>query len=369
MHPPQLKNDKLLYREKFIASNYSEFYNEIMKLFPDSEKYNEKLYRFLNHIDERPVCPECGSLTQYCNSPAHYKTYCSSQCAYKSKHRIDKIKQTKSYKYGDPNYNNFEKVKETTLKKYGGMGFASQDIRDKAQSSCLKKYGVKNVFYSKFYQKKIQNIKEQKYGEPYYSNKEKYKDTCLKKYGVSNPMQKKEIVDKFNKTMISKYGVKWAMYNEELKAKCIESIKNAHKTGKYNRTHKNNKSFNSSKIEKQFRDFLEKSKIPYIYQYRSDEYPFDCDFYIPDYKLFIEIQGCWTHGKKPYEGTEDDNKILECWKNKHTKFYDRAIYVWTELDVRKRKIAFDNKLNYLEIFSIKIEDCIDNFLNKIKELS
>ena len=38
--------------------------------------------------------------------------------------------------------------------------------------------------------------------------------------------------------------------------------------------------------------------------------PFACYFYIPSLDLFIECNYRWTHGGKPYEGTEDDKQIV-----------------------------------------------------------
>ena len=87
------------------------------------------------------------------------------------------------------------------------------------------------------------------------------------------------------------------------------------------------------------------------YQYKSDVYPFVCDFYIPELYLYIECNYHWTHGNKPYEGTEEDNIKLNKWKQGNTKYYDNAIYTWTNLDIRKYNIAKENKLNYLIFYS------------------
>lgn len=48
------------------------------------------------------------------------------------------------------------------------------------------------------------------------------------------------------------------------------------------------------------------------FQYKSDLYPFLCDFYIPELDLYIECQGTWVHGKKPFEpNNKSDLKILK----------------------------------------------------------
>ena len=103
-------------------------------------------------------------------------------------------------------------------------------------------------------------------------------------------------------------------------------------------------------------------------QHYDDQYPYSCDFFIPGLDLYIEIQGSWTHGKHPFNpGDKKDNEKLNYWKSKDSEYYNNAIYTWTDLDVRKRVCARDNHLNYLEIFSNNIEDCITIFENYITE--
>ena len=88
-------------------------------------------------------------------------------------------------------------------------------------------------------------------------------------------------------------------------------------------------------------------------QYKSDEYPFCCDFYIPSINLYIECNFSWTHGGHSYDkDNEEDQLILEKWKEKNTKYYDNAINTWTIRDVRKRNIAKQNNLNYIEFWNL-----------------
>ena len=103
-------------------------------------------------------------------------------------------------------------------------------------------------------------------------------------------------------------------------------------------------------------------------QHYDNQYPYSCDFFIPGLDLYIEIQGSWTHGKHPFNPDDKkDNEKLNYWKSKDSEYYNNAIYTWTDLDVRKRVCARDNHLNYLEIFSNNIEDCITIFENYITE--
>ena len=54
------------------------------------------------------------------------------------------------------------------------------------------------------------------------------------------------------------------------------------------------------------------------------------------------------------------------WKSKNSPYYLDAIKTWTIRDVNKRKIAKENKLNYLEIFSCKIDVIIKQFTDYLK---
>ncbi len=90
-----------------------------------------------------------------------------------------------------------------------------------------------------------------------------------------------------------------------------------------------------------------------ICQYRSELYPFNCDFYIKSLDLYIEYQGMWTHGPHPFDKNNiNDLKLLEYWKSQNKDFYNAAINTWTIADPNKRNIAKQNKLNYIEFWTI-----------------
>lgn len=66
----------------------------------------------------------------------------------------------------------------------------------------------------------------------------------------------------------------------------------------------------------------------------------------------------WTHGKHPFDNSDkEDLALLEEMqeKAKTSKFYQKASYIWSIDDVEKRKIAKENNLNYLEVFSVNLE--------------
>ncbi len=159
---------------------------------------------------------------------------------------------------------------------------------------------------------------------------------------VKNPDRLPVVVPNFN----NKGRKAWncgLTFSKEYKANFAEKVratKNLHKT------------WNTSKPEKQYYDFLltRYSKDDIIPQYRDAErYPFYCDFYIKSEDKFIECNFHWTHGGHPFDANNlEDLKILQDWqeKSKTSIYYDRACYIWTNLDPRKRKCATEKHLNY-----------------------
>ena len=96
---------------------------------------------------------------------------------------------------------------------------------------------------------------------------------------------------------------------------------------------------------------------------RSELYPFECDFYIPELDLYIEYQGYKTHGKEPYNPDNPEHiKLVEEYKKRAEEInfkdekkvqYLRYINVWTVRDPLKRETARKNELNYIEFFNMK----------------
>lgn len=144
--------------------------------------------------------------------------------------------------------------------------------------------------------------------------------------------------------------------SEETRKKLSISCSSEQKQRKTNETKKKNKSFNTSQPEEKYYQLLieEYGVDDVVRQYRDKRYPFDCDFYIKSKDLFIECNFHWTHGCHPFDSTSaTDMEKLKLWENrsKYSKFYKQAIYVWTQLDVKKKELATQNHLNYKAIYN------------------
>lgn len=378
--------------EGLFSKYFPELYNDISKIsFPfEIKKFSQKLYHILN-MDvgkwELGVCKMCGKRCSFRNFSVGYSPYCCCKCAgsdpevnkknketnirlhgedyaekrckkgieTKSKFSKEKLieidkkrKNTKFEKYGDENYNNSKKQQKTMLEKYGGVGFSSKQIFEK-------------------YKKTLEN----RYGDINYRNNEKHNKTCLEKYGVEFYSKTEEWKEKSKITSLTKFGKECFTKTEEFR----EIMKNKHDEiqKKTYDTKNKNKTFNTSSIEEQIEEYLKNNNIGYLRQYHNDLYPFNCDFYLPKYDLYIEINAFWTHGKHPFDPLNDDDmKTLNEWiskcvvkENGRKNQYFNAIEVWTKRDPSKRKKVEENKLNYLEIFSNSFDVCINTINNYI----
>lgn len=126
-----------------------------------------------------------------------------------------------------------------------------------------------------------------------------------------------------------------------------------------------------SKAESGALSIIQRFTKDVIQQYRSDLYPYNCDFYIESLDLYIECHYNWTHGGAPYKSEETWCKEqLHKW-NEHAKtsnYYKNAIYTWTDLDVRKRQCAIDNKLNWQAVYSNEqLEKLLIRYFNIIED--
>lgn len=160
-------------------------------------------------------------------------------------------------------------------------------------------------------------------------------------YGVENPFQVDKNKEKIRNTCIERYGVVSPNKNRRILNKGLE-------------TKKRNHTVNTSRPENEVYEKLLTKFERVCRQYKSDKYPFLCDFYIGDLDLYIEYQGNWTHGKHPFDSNSiEDVIIVEKWNKKATRYYESAIDVWTKRDPLKRKTAKDNNLNWIEFFSME----------------
>lgn len=171
------------------------------------------------NIDEG-FCKICQKPTKFIDLQSGYKDTCCKTCTNIFKYGFSspfchqethsKSRQTKLKRYGDAKYLNVKKQKETMLKKYGGTGLASPEIRKRIEETNLEKFGSKSPLGSKKIQDKVKQTNLDKYGvENVFSSeeiKEKIKKTNLNIFGFENAMQFEEVKNKVRNTLEQEYG-------------------------------------------------------------------------------------------------------------------------------------------------------------------
>lgn len=328
----------------------------LSKRFTDSESASESIWRIKLGLEIRPICKICGGHVRFnSKSIVHFTTTCG-----KAKCRLSL-------------------AGETNIKKYGGLSpFCSKSVRDKTKAVLKDRYGVENIGSK---DSPLRDAMTQKCRDACQSEelKKRMRQTYLKSFGYESPLANPEIwkktrestikhygcaynKEKYNTTILEKYGKKWYVETEQFihHNKEISNIVQE----KILMTKKKNNTFHNTRQEIEIHEKLSFMFDNVEREYKSEKYPFKCDFYIPEIDTYIEYNGFVTHGFHPFNPNDKaDIETLEKWKSKQHEhpLYKNAIYTWTVLDVRKRSIAQQNNLNYLEFFNMtQFYEWLDN---------
>lgn len=315
------------------------------------------------------------------------------------KKAFDYLNLSEEFKLADKN-NKLNYWKKGTIKKYGVDNiFKLKEFQDKAADTREKRYGGRytlskgsslepsarqnSIETNKSEESKEKRIQTniEKYGVPYTSQSEiirkKTEKTNLSKYGFKHPMKSKDVQNKVIKTNMKKYGVKSTLQLDSVKAKIIETNIEKYGYPSYSQTEEarkaqskrvienrpneiktkiKNGTLKKSKPEQKLHEELKKLFNKIEIQYISDKYPFACDFYIPDRKLYIELNASWTHNSVWYdENKQEHEEIANKWLTS-SDYYKIAHKTWTYYDVKKRQTAKENNLNYLVFWQPDLSD-------------
>lgn len=227
----------------------------------------------------------------------------------------EKISQTKVANGHSPTWNNKQQAVKTRYQKNGGVWESPETIFRKEQTS-YNKYGTRSPNQSPI-------VKQHK------------KEACLAKFGV----------DSYSKTQL--YHDQMIAANEQRKLREYD-------------TKKKNGSFNSSRQEDEVYELLKTvfRTDDIERQYRSDKYPFNCDFYIKSLDLYIEANFFWHHQDHFFDiNSDEDLKIVEKWRRNISKQYRIAEKVWTCTDLKKAQTAIENSLHYIVFWNINEVKC------------
>lgn len=297
------------------------------------------------------------------------------------------IVENHSFKETKKHFNISTRIFYNLVEQYGII--KSEEAKVKAtESTMMKRYGVKNARHIQSVNDRIANTNLEKYGSiSPLGNKEiraKIEDHFNDKYG-GYPLANKEIQEKSKQTCLEKYGVDnvaKAHYtkrtleildNKDSFVQYVLSLEESQRTRTYI---SRDLDISLANLREKIKEWGLSHLIPIVMntsapeeityrklkslfkevkrQYKSEKYPFYCDFYIPEIDTFIECQYGIYHYKEPYDPTNEEHQayLKELQEKAKTIEWNKGIInIWVNRDPLKRKIAKENNLNYLEFFS------------------
>ena len=177
-----------------------------------------------------------------------------------------KIKDTLIERYGVDNAlkdaNIAARAKKTLQARYGGVGFQSDAIREKAVATILTKYNVRNVFESDDFKQRIADTIMEKYGVDSVGKspevRAKIEATCLSKYGAATPFASEEIQQKISQVNIERYGVDNPLKDAVIRAKAAATTLVKYGATIYTQTEEYKK-----RVEEKRREYVESLGLEY----------------------------------------------------------------------------------------------------------
>lgn len=220
--------------------------------------------------------------------------------------------------------------------------FQSEKIKLKIRQDRKKRTGFEYNSQLESWRISIKKTKKEKWGDENYNNRDKAKETCLKNYGCEYITQSNYWKEELEKSLIKKYNVKNVSQIEEIKLKKIEKqIKNGNKAFKAPNGKTYDSSweykFEQYLIEHKI-DYIYQSKKSFkwfdIDGKKHNYYP---DFCIDGGKEFIEIKGDYFFDENgvyinPYDKTEKGMKNAYL---KYKCMIDNGVKIYTSKDLIK----------------------------------
>jgi len=320
-------------KHEYNIRQYPDVYRWILSntdFLPNNVKFLERLYCVLN--DYKPIC-EHQEFTQnlkkgyaFCGRP--------TKCLCAKENHSKKISEAKQEMTQIEIITANEKRKETCLKKYG-VEYNSQSnvIKEKKEQTCLKHYGVTTNLLTTETKNKIKETKLERYGDKNYNNQKKRGITNLERYGNICSAQSNNTKD----LIFKRHNIKSAsqnryselqrsiLFNKEIfiayvTEKTIPTIAyfleiDKNTVTRYIKKYKCEAKLSKyipSKYEEIIKEYLNELGVNYIQNSKKIISPLELDFYLPDYKLAIEINGNYWHSE--IGGNKDKNYHYNKWK-------------------------------------------------------
>ena len=245
-----------------------------------------------------------------------------------------------------------EKRKETTIKLYGVTNNGQiEKSRAKHKEFYEDEIKVQEVV------DKVKQTKLELYGDENYNNRNKAEETCLERYGVKNTWSLTE--DKQNPTLDIIRDVD--KLKEIFPRMSVAEIANTYKLHEqtiywYLNKHGLREPYKST-FEKEIIYFLNSIGITNIQSNKRTIIGKELDIFLPDYNLAIEYNGVyWHHDKIPYITKEyHRDKFIDC-ENKNIELFTIFSDSWeSKKDIWKNKIISKLGLAAERVYARKTE--------------
>ena len=311
--------------------------------FTDTNR--EIIYRIVNNIEKRPLCKHesCNNQTPFHNS--HYSSYCCPRCRNTSSEMLQKnsLGVSKSMKkmYAEHGEEIMEK-RSCTLKKNYNLDdnvnvtspFSIKEIQDDVKKKIFEKYGVKNSF-------NLRSAREKR--------KEVTRDKSVKLHDKHNLKieytDRNTILVKNQCKVHPEYEIDIKMFNNRSK---IERMKY------YIMCPICNPKNSFSTMEIQMEEFLKEHNINFLMNTRNIIKPLELDFYCPEFKVAIELNGVFYHSEKFKPLNYHYNKTEIC-ESKNIRLF----HIWEDNFLKDKSIIFSMLKNVfgLTINKIYASEC------------
>lgn len=251
---------------------------------------------------------------------------------------------------------------DTTMARYGvANAMQAASVRERQIQTNMERYGVPNPMQSKEVQAILRNSVQEKYGADCTlavpAVREKIDAVFMEKYGGRSPMCQQEAHDKARATMLAEGGPE-ALTRPDMRGD-KNPMSDRAVVGKMIESKIANGTCHTSAAEELLYERLCErfGAEDVVRQYKSDEYPYACDFFVVSRCMYVELNASWTHGWCWYE--EDDDICrdrLSKWEAGNSSYYVTAIHTWTKLDIAKRAVAGEHDLNYVVFWDNDLRD-------------
>ena len=313
----------------------------------DKFTFREVIWRIKNKIEKRPKCYACGGDVKFVGKQSWeksgktvngYLVFCSTKCSNSCEEVKNKVHSTNIERYGVP------------------IPSQNEIFKEKFRNTMVSRYGVEHALQNKVILNRAKETSEKNYGVfPTMKNddvKKLVKVTNIEKYGGPAPSCNSLVSEKIKKTNLERYGVESFLGSSEFK-----KLRDEHKTEWVEKSRNAllaSGNINKSMPEKVMGELLKEifGNENVLSQFRSEDYPFFCDFYLKNENLYIEYQGTYFHNYCLYDKERDRDKVekLKEMANENHPSYKRIIDAWTIVDVKKFEKAKENSLNMLFIY-------------------